>query len=341
MTAKRIDLSAPATKRVSCLGIIEVRDANPNGDPDNDARPRVIALSNNTGVISDVAIKRKYRNLFTNPQSAAFADMAALCDGIDPDLFRVVESPMRGFHDAASQTEAQTRLMDLLRDDPEYVRGLTPKYLTDHYGDVRVFGTTTLEMKDAEEDEEPEDGDAAPGAKKKAKPKKEKQRKVMVKLCGPVTITPATSLHRIVIDERTTTKLADVDVKKHDRGVGGMAPLADKRVVYGLYTFRLELCVRHAELARTTLKDVEVLKRCLKLIWDQNPSRCRPAGSIRFPHLWWGQHSNAIGSFNVFDFYNRLTPTLKAGVDQPNSIDDFVVPDATAVRDLVAVEDIA
>jgi CRISPR-associated protein Csd2 len=337
MSTKNVS-SPVVTKRISCMLVIEVSNANPNGDPDFDGAPRKVGFGNH-GLMTDVSIKRRFRDLFVRPNSPAFKDLSDRCGGIDPEMFRILESPTRGIPDLTGatdreqQTEAQRILMDAVREDANY--------LTDHYGDVRLFGTTLLEMNNASEEEEPSEEEEDSRAKKAKKGKKAKVP-VAVKLTGPVTITPAISVHPIVVDEKTLTKLADVDEKKHDKGAMGMAPAADKRVVYGVYTARLEVCVQLAQRTKLTEKDLQILKNSIREIWDQSPSHVRPAGSIRFRHIWWCEHTNALGSYNVWNYYERLTPTVKEGVSQVRNANDLNFPQAHELTGMPnGIEDLA
>ena len=59
---------AALTNKIDFAVILEVNNANPNGDPLNGNRPRV--NYDGLGEISDVCIKRKIRNrLWTAPQN--------------------------------------------------------------------------------------------------------------------------------------------------------------------------------------------------------------------------------------------------------------------------------
>lgn len=54
-------MSAPIKNRYDFVFLFDVRDGNPNGDPDQDNLPRVDA-ENQEGLVTDVCIKRKVRN---------------------------------------------------------------------------------------------------------------------------------------------------------------------------------------------------------------------------------------------------------------------------------------
>ena len=54
-------MSKPINNRYDFVYLFDVKDGNPNGDPDQDNLPRV-DIENQEGLITDVCIKRKVRN---------------------------------------------------------------------------------------------------------------------------------------------------------------------------------------------------------------------------------------------------------------------------------------
>ena len=57
-----MNTESKAVPRVTGLLVIEVRNSNPNGDPDRESDPRTRA-HDGKGIISDVSFKRKLREL--------------------------------------------------------------------------------------------------------------------------------------------------------------------------------------------------------------------------------------------------------------------------------------
>ena len=115
--------------RVTGLLIIEVRNSNPNGDPDRESDPRTRA-HDQRGVISDVSFKRKLRELVLQKDGPVWHHLRTLL-GIGDESF--------GIHvdQAARATEADNRKASEKK-----------KQLSEKFWDVRIFGSTSLEEKD-------------------------------------------------------------------------------------------------------------------------------------------------------------------------------------------------
>lgn len=105
------------------LLLIDVKDSNPNGDPDRESDPRM--RHDGRGEISPVSFKRKLRDL-----------VAAKDAPIWKELSEELGLPDEGFDILESKDTKRT-----------YVRTLSREELLAQYWDVRVFGTTFLEEK--------------------------------------------------------------------------------------------------------------------------------------------------------------------------------------------------
>ena len=114
--------------RVTGLLVIEVRNSNPNGDPDRESDPRTRA-HDGKGVISDVSFKRKLRELVLRKNGPVWLHLK--------DLLKLNEEKF-GIHvdQAARMTDAASR------------QGGEKKSLSDRFWDVRLFGSTSLEGGD-------------------------------------------------------------------------------------------------------------------------------------------------------------------------------------------------
>lgn len=62
-------MSNPIQNRYEFVYLFDVKDGNPNGDPDAGNQPRVDPETGN-GLITDVSLKRKIRNYVTIVKSA-------------------------------------------------------------------------------------------------------------------------------------------------------------------------------------------------------------------------------------------------------------------------------
>lgn len=116
--------------RVTGLLVIEVRNSNPNGDPDRESDPRTRA-HDGKGMISDVSFKRKLRELVLNKEGPVWNAMREVMALKEDDKFGIHVDQMTRAKEKASKTEGQK------------------KSLSGHHWDVRVFGSTSLEEKDS------------------------------------------------------------------------------------------------------------------------------------------------------------------------------------------------
>ncbi|MFZ2653089.1 MAG: type I CRISPR-associated protein Cas7 [Burkholderiaceae bacterium] len=113
--------------RVTGLLVIEVRNSNPNGDPDRESDPRTRA-HDGRGMISDVSFKRKLRELVLAKTGPVWEQLKRSLS-LDDDSF--------GIH-----VDQDTR------DREKAARGDQKKTLSGGHWDVRVFGSTDLEKDD-------------------------------------------------------------------------------------------------------------------------------------------------------------------------------------------------
>ena len=113
--------------RVTGLMVIEVRNSNPNGDPDRESDPRTRA-HDGRGMISDVSFKRKLRELVLAKSGPVWQQLKTSLS-LDDDSF--------GIHvDQAT------------REREKSAKGEHKKSLSGAHWDVRVFGSTSLEEGD-------------------------------------------------------------------------------------------------------------------------------------------------------------------------------------------------
>ncbi|MBU4478447.1 MAG: type I CRISPR-associated protein Cas7 [Candidatus Omnitrophica bacterium] len=110
-------------RRATGLLVIEVRNSNPNGDPDRESDPR--QRQDGRGEISSVSFKRKLRDLVEKKDGPVWKALAGQFNpNLKPEKFMISES-------------RETKLADM--------RSLNEKEFTAKYWDGRIFGNTELE----------------------------------------------------------------------------------------------------------------------------------------------------------------------------------------------------
>jgi Cas7 group CRISPR-associated protein Csh2 len=120
-------MSKDGIKRVTGLLVIEVRNANPNGDPDQESDPRNRG-HDGRGLISAPSFKRKLRDLVEDKDGIVWKNLA---NGYPSTEFQILESRGR----------ERKKIESMSKD--EFQRT---------YWDARVFGNTFLEKNSADKE---------------------------------------------------------------------------------------------------------------------------------------------------------------------------------------------
>lgn len=111
-------------KRATGLLIIEVRNSNPNGDPDRESDPR--QRTDGRGEISPVSLKRKLRDLVENKDGIVWKTISEK-SGLKQEEFQILES------------------RDIKRPEVNKMLNENIEQFKKTFWDARVFGNTFLE----------------------------------------------------------------------------------------------------------------------------------------------------------------------------------------------------
>lgn len=269
-------------KRATGLLLIEVRDSNPNGDPDQGGEPR--QRPNRLGEISPVSFKRKPRDLIEHKEGPVWKELKELLD-LDESRFQILES---------RDTERGDATIKLVGDGIAFLN---------EYWDARIFGTTFLESgKD----------DKASSYMKKLKDDEKKQVKRNSIKTGVVQFGLGISVAPIDIDRFTLTKKAGAEEGK-DRG---MAPHAYRIVRHGLYCMPFFVNPSMADKTRCTGEDIELLLKLIPHAYPHTRSNSRP--NVDIVHAWYVEHSDKLGSCSDFAILDALKPKKLGDPNKPS-----------------------
>lgn len=114
--------------RITGLLLIEVRNSNPNGDPDRESSPR--QRSDGRGEISPVSVKRKERDLVEEKEGEVWQALQSSL-ALEADRYQILESRGRN----------RNSIKEMMSDDDG---NLTDNF-KNAYWDGRLFGNTFLE----------------------------------------------------------------------------------------------------------------------------------------------------------------------------------------------------
>lgn len=277
------------------LLVLDVTMSNPNGDPDMESEPRTRELDG-LGMISPVSLKRKFRDLVSD-ESEVFAEAKKQL-GLD------------------KSTKNQFKILEERGRDRDAIKGMDKKEFMQTYWDGRLFGNTFLEsLKDSELSND-------------QKKKKEEGGYAHLINTGAVQIGVGLSISPIDVVRMTNTNKSGVQEGK-DRG---MAPLAFRVVTHGIYCMPIYVNPSIAKKTGATIEDLELFKFMMPYVYQHTASAIRPQISVL--HAWFAEHKNTLGSCPEHLFINALTPSLKTGVTQPTSMDDYDIPTCKDLGDL-------
>lgn len=289
-------MKAPFNRGTGLL-IIEARNSNPNGDPDQESDPRTLE-TDGRGVISPVSFKRKLRDIVAAAGGDAFAlakeKLGLGADG-DTNHYAILESRGRSREEIGKM------------DAPTFKA---------KFWDARVFGNTFLESMKQEPDAE------EPAKPKKAKAKKTDDTAHFIST-GVVQFGVGISIVPVDIERMTTTNKAGVEVGK-DRG---MAPLGFRVVRHAIYAMPFFVNPALADRNGTTAKDLALLKFLIPYAYTQTSSAIRPFVNVL--RAWYGEHKTPLGSCPDALLIDSLTPKFSKGDEPSMSLGDYNIPGKT------------
>lgn len=293
-------MTNPIKNRYDFVFLFDVKDGNPNGDPDQDNLPRVDA-ENQEGLVTDVCIKRKIRNYIQathkdTPGLGIFIRQRSV-DEVYPYLNKEIEN---------SGDSLQEK----------------KKTLLEKYYDIRTFGAVLSTGKDKEEavTEDSDDG-------KKSKKPKEKKSKGAGTVRGPVQFTFGRSIDRIFQADHSITRCAvttEDEFNKHKEKMEYPSTMGRKSTVpYGVY--RMHGFVSAVDAAKTGFSedDLGLLWEALLNAFEHDRSAAR--GEMNPRKLIVFKHESHLGNARAGELFERVKVERKKGIELPRVWNDYEV----------------
>lgn len=286
-------------KRATGLIIVEVRNSNPNGDPERDGAPR--RRRGDIGEISPVSVKRKMRDLVANKEGPIWLYLQRKFT-LDGARFDILEE--RGRPRAA--------IKKMIVDDKD--KAIENKEFVKRYWDGRVFGNTFLEEAEGEsaEDKSVATPEITPGKDAKKKSAEALALKNNVKT-GVVHFGLGLSVAPVTV--RTDFTLTNKSGVQADK-TSGMAPGAFKFVEHGIYAIPFFVNPTQASKTGCKKEDVDVALELIPYVYSHNRSLVRT--QVEVLHAWYVEHNNQKGSYNDFDLIDALMPKKLEAANKPS-----------------------
>jgi CRISPR-associated protein Csd2 len=284
--------------RYDFVFLFDVKDGNPNGDPDQANLPRADA-ENQEGLVTDVCIKRKVRNYI--------------------QVKHQFKSPYNIF----------IRQRDINADDSylnydiEKAKGDNAKdkkkTMCDEYYDIRTFGAVLSTGGDSKKnDEDNEDG----------KKKKEKGGKVKGAgtVRGPVQFTFSRSEDRIYQADHSLTRCCvttENEVNEQKKKGREFASTFGRKstVPYALY--RMHGFISAVDAIKTGFSDAD-----LDLLWESlinafEHDRAAARGEMNPRKLIIFKHSGHLGNARSGELFNKIS--IRKNVELPRNFSDYEI----------------
>ena len=265
--------------------VFDVRDGNPNGDPDAGNLPRLDAESGH-GLVTDVSLKRKVRNF------------VGLVKGETPpfDIYVKEKAVLNQAHEKAYiAIGAEEELKgDKKRKGSGDTVDKARQWMCANFFDVRTFGAVMSLGTNCGQ------------------------------VRGPVQLTFARSVDPIIAQEHSITRMAVATEAEAEKQQGDNRTMGRKHTVpYGIYVAHGFVSSFLAKQTGFGEEDLELLWQSLEQMFEHDRSAAR--GEMPTRGLYVFKHDSALGNAHAHSLFDRIKIKRKDDVDVPRSFGDYEV----------------
>ena len=292
--------------RYDFVFLFDVKDGNPNGDPDFDNMPRTDEETNH-GLVTDVCIKRKIRNYV--------------------QLLKELKAPYDIFIREGNVLNPLIKQMrnvaDKEEDDEKKAVAKGRMKMCEQYYDIRTFGaviSTGDEKAEGDSNEDVnEDGSKGKKSKKKGSEKKIKGLGVVR---GPVQLTFARSIDPVDAKSHSLTRCC-VTTTDDDKE-GKTNTIGNKNTVsYGLYRMHGFISATDAAKTGFSEEDKELLFEAIINAFENDHAAAR--GEMNPRALIVFKHESHLGNARAGQLFDLVKVEKKKGIEYPRSFSDYTV----------------
>ena len=145
---------------------------------------------------------------------------------------------------------------------------------------------------------------------------------VSVGVRGPVSIHQGVSVSPIEVLSMQITKSVNSEPgdKKSSDTMG-----SKHMVRFGLYLIKGSINVQLAEKTGFSDEDAQVIKECLRTLFENDASSARPEGSMEVKKLYWWEHNCPSGQYSSAKVHRSLQIALKEDIGIPSSFENYSI----------------
>ena len=295
--------------RYDFVFLFDVKDGNPNGDPDFDNMPRTDEETNQ-GLVTDVCIKRKIRNYVQLLKESKKLDTSRY------DIF-IREGNVLNPLINEKRNEA-----DKEEEDEKKAVAIGRKKMCEQYFDIRTFGAV-MSTGDEKEDSNLNEEVNADGGKEKKSKKKDSKKKIkgLGVVRGPVQLTFARSIDPVDAKTHSVTRCC---ITKESDAENKNNTFGNKNTVsYGLYRMHGFISATDAAKTGFSEEDKELLFEAIINAFENDHAAARgemnPRALIAF------KHESHLGNARAGQLFDLVKVEKKDGVEYPRSFSDYTV----------------
>ncbi len=282
------------TRRYDFVMLFDVRDGNPNGDPDAGNLPR-IDPETGQGLITDVCLKRKVRNFVQLAKSSAtgfdiFVKEKAILNLSIGEAYKSLGIDLD--KDPQNATDGKKRDNKGKAQGTEVDKGR--QKMCQAFFDVRTFGAVMSTGANAGQ------------------------------VRGPVQLTFARSVDPIASLEHSITRMAVATEKEAEAQGGDNRTMGRKNTVpYGLYVGYGFVSPQLAKQTGFSEEDLSLFWQALQQMFELDRSAAR--GLMAMQKLIVFRHSSPLGDAPSHKLFERVSVARKADVRAARSFADYTV----------------
>lgn len=275
-------------RRYEFVLLFDVRNGNPNGDPDAGNAPRVDPETGH-GLVSDVCLKRKIRNYITLAK-AGDGEPQPGYDIYVKEKAILNQQHERGYRALGLDPKQTGKPKDGESPAEERVR----RWMCQTFFDVRMFGAVMSTGVNAGQ------------------------------VRGPVQLAFARSIDPIVSLEQSITRMAVTTTEESKKQSGGNRTMGRKEIVpYALYRAHGFINPHLAEQTGFSQADLELLWNALENMFEHDRSAAR--GEMSTCRLLVFEHDSKLGNAPARKLFNLVRVAAKDAGRPPRDFEDYEV----------------
>ena len=297
--------------------IFDVRDGNPNGDPDAGNMPRIDPETGN-GLVTDVALKRKVRNyvqmsradeegfeIYVKEKAVLNWQHQRAHDKLPDDKLPAKKKASKKAQTKEEKAKEKSRERAAIRQAKEAKEKERTAWMCENFYDIRAFGAMMATKVNCGQ------------------------------VRGPVQMTFARSIGPVAALEYSITRMAVTTEEEAEKQDGGNRMMGRKHAIpYGLYRAHGFVSAHFAAQTGFSEADLALFWEALENMFDHDRSAARGEMTMRglfvFKHCGEDDRQSMLGCAPAHRLFDLIR--IKPESETPRAFDDFSISSADTIE---------